>query len=196
MTAAAAIGVAAETASAMPAGAAVCTPARPAVEVQGSVASGYERLREAFAAGQANDPGGARLCVYRHGRVVADLWCGYDPVYNRPYTDQSLSVLFSATKGLVSACLHILVDHGLVDIEAPVARYWPEFAANGKDKITVASVLAHTAGLSWFTPDSGIQLMGLTDWQRCTAALAAMKPLWTPGAAYQYHSATPRPSGR
>lgn len=165
-------------------------PVSAPVEVKGTTASGYEDVRDAFAAAQALDPGGAQLCVYRHGRVVVDLWCGRDKVYNRPFTDQTITVIFSAAKGAASACLHMLAERGQVDIDAPVARYWPEFAANGKEGITVACLLSHAAGLSWFPPDSGLQLLGLVDWERCVSVLAAMTPLWTPGTAYQYHSAT------
>lgn len=160
------------------------------VEVHGSTASGFEGIRDAFAAGQASDPGGAQLCIYQHGKAVVDLWCGQDRVYNRPFTAETLSVIFSASKGVVSACLHMLAERGQVDIDAPVARYWPEFAANGKERIPVSSLLSHTSGLSWFPPESQIQMMALVDWQRCTSALAAMKPLWSPETAYQYHSAT------
>lgn len=163
--------------------------AKPA-QVEGSVASGYEAVRTAFASAQANDPGGAQLCIYRHGKAVVDLWCGQDKVNNRPYTRDTVTVIFSAAKGIVSTCLHMLAERGLVDIDAPVARYWPEFAANGKERIPVSSLLAHTSGLPWFPPDTGIQMLGLVDWPRCTAALAALKPLWTPETAYQYHSAT------
>lgn len=165
-------------------------PASKAVKVEGTVANGYEGVRDAFSAGQAGDPGGAQLCVYRHGQAVVDLWCGRDIANNRPYTSDTVTVIFSAAKGMVSTCLHMLAERGLVDIDAPVSRYWPEFAANGKENIPVSSLLSHTSGLSWFPPDSGIQMLGLVDWERCTSSLAAMKPLWTPETAYQYHSAT------
>jgi CubicO group peptidase (beta-lactamase class C family) len=191
MTAAAAFGVGSQVGGfASDARAEAAPPANKAVKVEGTVARGYEGVREAFAAGQADDPGGAQLCVYRHGKAVVDLWCGQDKVNRRPYTSETVSVIFSAAKGLVSTCLHMLVERGQVDIDAPVSRYWPEFAANGKEHIPVSSVLAHTSGLSWFPPDSGIQMLGLVDWQRCASSLAAMKPLWTPGTACQYHSAT------
>lgn len=191
MTAAAALGVGSQIGGlASEARAEAPPPASKTVKVEGTVARGYEGVREAFAAGQANDPGGAQLCVYRHGKVVVDLWCGRDRANNRPYTSETVTVIFSAAKGLVSTCLHMLAERGLVDIDAPVSRYWPEFAANGKEHIPVSSLLAHTSGLSWFPPDSGIQLLGLVDWERCTSSLAAMKPLWTPETGYQYHSAT------
>ncbi|WP_306607807.1 serine hydrolase [Azonexus sp.] len=191
MATAAALGMGAQVAGfASEAKAAAALPAAKAIKVEGRVASSYEGVREAFAAAQADDIGGAQLCVYRHGKVVVDLWCGRDRVNNRPYTSETVTVIFSAAKGMVSTCLHMLAERGLVDIDAPVARYWPEFAANGKESIPVSSLMSHTAGLPWFPPDTGIQMLGLVDWERCTAALAAMKPLWTPETAYQYHSAT------
>ena len=191
MTVAAALGVGSQVGGfASEARAEASPPASKTIKVEGTVARGYESVREAFAAGQADDPGGAQLCVYRHGKAVVDLWCGQDKVNNRPFTSETISVIFSASKGMVTTCLHMLVERGLVDIDAPISRYWPEFAANGKEHIPVSSLLAHTSGLSWFPPDSGIQMLGLVDWQRCTSSLAAMKPLWTPGTAYQYHSAT------
>lgn len=191
MAAAAALGMGCQAGGfAAEAGAEAAKPVSKAVKVEGTVASGYESVREAFAAAQADDPGGAQLCVYRHGKAVVDLWCGRDNANNRPFTSETVTVIFSAAKGMVSTCLHMLAERGLVDIDAPVSRYWPEFAANGKEHIPVSSLLSHTSGLPWFPPDSGIQMLGLIDWERCISALAAMKPLWTPETAYQYHSAT------
>lgn len=191
MTAAAALGVGSQVGGcASTAKVEASPPASKSVRVEGTVAKGYEAVREAFAAAQADDPGGAQLCVYRHGKAVVDLWCGQDMVNKRPFASETVTVIFSAAKGMVTTCLHMLAERGLVDLDAPVARYWPEFAANGKEQIPVSSVLAHTSGLSWFTPDSGVQMLGLVDWERCIASLAAMKPLWTPETAYQYHSAT------
>lgn len=191
MAAAAALGVGSQVGGLLAeARAESAKPASTSVAVEGTVAPGYEGVRDAFAAGQADDPGGAQLCVYRHGKAVVNLWCGRDRVNNRPYTGETVAVIFSAAKGLVSTCLHMLAERGQVDLDAPVARYWPEFAANGKEHIPVSFLLDHTSGLPWFPPDSGIQMLGLVDWQRCASALAAMKPLWAPGTGYQYHSAT------
>lgn len=191
LTAAAALGVGSQIGGfASEAKAEAILPVSETVKVEGVVAKGYEGVREAFAAGQTSDIGGAQLCVYRHGREVVNLWCGRDKANNRPFTSETVSVIFSAGKGIVTTCLHMLVERGLVDINAPVSRYWPEFAANGKEHIPVSSLLAHTSGLPWFSPDTGIQMFGLVDWERCISSLANQKPLWTPGMAYQYHSAT------
>lgn len=158
--------------------------------VHGTTAAGFESLREAFGQGQAQDSGGAQLCVYRHGREVANLWTGRDKVNNRPYTDETVTLCFSVSKGATVTMVHILAERGLVDYDAPVARYWPEFAVNGKAAITVTDVLAHRAGLNAFDPDSGLALRDTADWQRCTEALAAMAPLWEPGTAFAYHALT------
>lgn len=191
MTAAAALGMGSQINGLMPeAKAQTAVEDSKTIKVEGHVADGYESVRQAFAAAQANDPGGAQLCIYRHGKAVVDLWCGLDKVNNRPYTGETITVIFSAAKGMVSTCLHMLAERGQIDIDAPVSRYWPEFAANGKAGIPVSALLSHTSGLPWFPPDTGIQMLGLVDWRRCIDALAAMKPLWTPETAYQYHSAT------
>src|SRR5215469_9386100 len=101
--------------------------------VGGQVEPGFERVREAFARGQAIDEGGAQLCVYRHGREVVNLWTGRDVVKNRPYGEDTITVMMSCTKAAVAVCAHILAERGVLDFDAPVARYWPEFAAGGKE---------------------------------------------------------------
>jgi CubicO group peptidase (beta-lactamase class C family) len=170
--------------------------ARPALAqqspppVQGDVARGWESVRAAFAQGQANDPGGAQLCVYRHGRRVVDLWTGRDLVKDRPYTADFVTNLDSSSKGVTTTAAHMLVRRGLLDMDAPVSRYWPEFAANGKADMPVKYLMSHKAGLFVFPPESGIVAMELLDWERCTRALAGMAPLWPPGSAFRYHPVT------
>jgi len=158
--------------------------------VHGTTAAGFEALRDAFGEGQAKDSGGAQLCVYAQGRKVVDLWTGRDKINDRPYTDETLTLCFSVSKGATATMAHMLAERGVLDFEAPVAKYWPEFAANGKAAITVADVLAHRAGLSSFDPDSWIAIRDLGDWTRCVNALAAMKPLWEPRSAFSYHAVT------
>src|SRR5258708_7387245 len=97
----------------------------------GTVATAFARVREAFFAGQQDDRGGAQLCVYRDGKIVVDLWAGHDVVNQRPYSADTLTVLMSCTKAIVAVCAHMLAERGKLDLEAPVARYWPEFAQNG-----------------------------------------------------------------
>src|ERR1700684_3452529 len=93
----------------------------------GGVARGFEGVRDAFLEAQAKDAGGAQLCVYRHSERVVDLWAGRDSENNRPYGEDIIGVLMSCTKGVVASGVHILADRGLIDFDAPMARYWPEF---------------------------------------------------------------------
>jgi len=160
------------------------------MRVEGSVAPGFEAVRDAFAQGQAKDEGGAQLCVYRHGTKVIDLWTGIDKVNNRPFTADTITILMSCTKAVTAVCVHMLAQRRLIDYDAPVARYWPEFAAKGKAAITVRDILAHRAGLMGFDEETGIYGRDLFDWNRCTAALANMEPWWKPGSAYFYHALT------
>jgi CubicO group peptidase (beta-lactamase class C family) len=159
-------------------------------EMGGTVEKGFESVRDAFAQGQANDEGGAQLCIYRGGETVVDLWTGRDKVNDRPYTDQTLTVLMSCSKGAVATAAHMLAERGLLDFDAPVTKYWPEFGQAGKENVPVSYLLSHRVGLNAFEPKSGIGSRDLLDWQRCTSALAAMAPLWEPGTAYLYHAVT------
>jgi len=160
------------------------------VDVAGTVEKGFERVREGFAEGQASDEGGAQLCVYRNGKKVVDLWGGRDRVRNRPYTDQTIAVMMSCSKGAVATSAHMLVERGLLDLDAPVTKYWPEFGQAGKEDVPVSFLLSHRVGLNSFEPKSGVGPRDLLDWQRCTSALARMEPLWQPGTAYMYHAVT------
>lgn len=176
------------------AGAALMAPwgkaAAAAGPVHGSVANGYEGVRTAFAEAMAGDPGGGQLCVYRKGRRIVDLWTGIDPFGDRPFAADSLSILMSCSKGVTATCAHMLVERGQLDLAAPVAKYWPEFAANGKAGIPVAWLLSHKAGLSAFPPEAHIDQSQWVDWDLCTRTLAAMKPMWEPGTAFMYHAFT------
>jgi CubicO group peptidase (beta-lactamase class C family) len=160
------------------------------MKAEGTVERGFEAVRDAFAEGQAHDEGGAQLCVYRHGRRVVDLWAGTDKRKDRPYTADTITILMSCTKAVTAISLHMLAQRGLVDYDAPVARYWPEFAAKGKGAITVRDSLSHRAGLMSFDEEAGIEGPALYDWKRCTDALANMEPWWQPGTAYFYHALT------
>src|SRR3990172_7664099 len=95
----------------------------------------------------AKEPGGAAAAVYHRGELVCDVWGGVRDNAGNPWEKDTASVSFSTTKGVTSTALHILAGRGLVDYEAPVCRYWPEFGANGKEDITVRHALCHQAGL-------------------------------------------------
>lgn len=112
------------------------------------------------------------------GERVVDLWAGYD--------EDAIQVVFSATKGATAACANLLVQRGLLDLDAPVTRYWPEYGAHGKEHTLVRWVLAHKAGV--LTPGPGLTMDDLGDWEKITSSLAAQAPAWKPGSAYGYHA--------
>jgi len=158
--------------------------------IHGTVERGFERVRDGFAAGEAADPGGAQLCVYRHGKKVVDIWTGEDPVKGRPFDEGTITVLMSCTKAAVAVCANMLIERGLLDPDAPVARYWPEFAAGGKADVRVWQLLAHSAGLMGYDPESRVGAQEMYDPVRSAEAIARMEPLWKPGTASLYHFAT------
>lgn len=157
---------------------------------QGFVERGFEGVRAAFARAHAEDEGAAQLCIYRRGRAVVDLWTGQDPISGRVWDAESLVILMSVSKGVTATCVHILIERGQLDLDAPVSDYWPEFATAGKAEITVADVLSHRAGLSGWDPEYGLGVAHMTDWQACVTALGSMAPLWQPRSAFYYHSLT------
>ena len=160
------------------------------IALSGRVAPGFEPVAEAFAAAFDGRPemGGA-LHVTIEGESIIDLWAGVaDARTGRPWTRRTPSVVFSCTKGLVSILAARLVQEGKLDYAAPVSRYWPEFAAAGKDKVTVGQALAHQAGLS--APRADLTEDDIVDWDRMVAVLAAQEPLWPLGSGYAYHALT------
>lgn len=115
--------------------------------IYGEAAAGFEAVGEAFAANfDKNGDVGASVCVYQDGRPVVDLWGGVaDPGTGRPWAHDTLQLVYSATKGVTATAAHLLVQRGALDLDAPVARYWPEFAAHGKADIPVRWLLSHQA---------------------------------------------------
>ncbi|MBE3015714.1 beta-lactamase family protein [Microbispora sp. NEAU-D428] len=161
--------------------------------VHGRVHPGFEAVRAAFARGQHDDGGAAQLAVYQDGRLVVDLWAGGDPIGGRTVGGDSLGIVMSVSKGAVATCAHMLSQRGVLDLDAPVTDYWPEFATGGKARIRVSDLLSHRAGLSGFDPfdpEAPTGLEGYLDWAACVAALEAMSPLWEPGTAMMYHALT------
>ncbi|MGW2802447.1 serine hydrolase domain-containing protein [Streptomyces sp. NPDC001269] len=158
--------------------------------IYGEVAAGFEPVREMFAANfsQHGDIGAA-VCVYQYGRPVVDLWGGVaDPETGRPWTRDTLQLVYSATKGATATSAHMLAQRGALDLDAPVAKYWPEFAANGKADIPVRWLLSHQAGL--IALDQSVPLHEALAWHPMAVALAAQRPLWAPGTAHGYHGRT------
>ncbi|RUR03169.1 serine hydrolase domain-containing protein [Labedella endophytica] len=164
------------------------------VEVHGAVDPRFEALRPAFERAFDGSSGveqemGAALAVRYRGEPVVDLWGGVaDARDGRSWVEDTASVVFSATKGIMSLLAARLVQDGLLEYDAPVARYWPEFAASGKSHVLVRHALAHRAGLS--APRLDLTRDDLLDWNRMTAALAEQEPLWEPGSGYSYHALT------
>jgi len=158
--------------------------------IEGSTAPGFASLADVFSAAFAgHDAMGAALSVRVAGETVVDLWGGTaDPRDGLPWTRDTTSVIFSCTKGLVSILAARLVQDGLLDYQAPVATYWPEFAAEGKERITVADLLAHRSGLS--APRDLLNVEDIIDWDVVTGRLAAQRPLWTTGQGHAYHALT------
>jgi CubicO group peptidase (beta-lactamase class C family) len=158
--------------------------------VHGSVHPDFWRVaRTLEALVPKKGPGGAAVCVYHRGEKVVDLWGGTRDEVGRPWEEDTLALSYSTTKGVASTLVHILADRGLIDLEAPVARYWPEFAAAGKDAITVRMLLSHQAGLYDIRSivDDARQML---DWDYMTRALAAAAPAHSPGAHHAYHGLT------
>ena len=160
------------------------------MNASGYVARGYEGVREAFASAQAADEGGGQLCVYRHGEKVVDLWAGRDKVKDRPYGQGTLTIIMSCTKGATASVVHRLAERGLIDYDAPVADYWPEFAGGGKADARIWQVMSHSVGLPGVEPESGLAPLDLLVPERYGPALEAMAPVWAPGASCHYHPVT------
>lgn len=158
--------------------------------IEGGTAPGFASLADVFAdAFTGHDGMGAALSIRVAGDTVADLWGGTaDARDHSPWTKDTTSVIFSCTKGLTSILAARLVQDGLLDHQDPVVAHWPEFAAAGKERITVADLLAHRSGLS--APRDVLSVEDVIDWDLVTGLLAAQEPLWTPGEGHAYHALT------
>ncbi len=160
------------------------------VEIHGETASGFEKVREAFATNFANHGEvGAAFSLYVKGQKVVDLWGGLaEEESGREWAENSLQLVFSTTKGATAACAHLMAQRGDLDLEAPVSEFWPEFAAEGKGDIPVRWLLCHKSGLP--TVDSALAPDQVLAWQPIIEALAAQHPYWEPGTAHGYHALT------
>ncbi|OBF80750.1 serine hydrolase [Mycobacterium sp. 852002-51163_SCH5372311] len=132
---------------------------------------------------------GAAIAVDVDGELVVDMWGGYvDRAKTRQWNQDTIVNVFSSTKNITSLAALLLIDRGLLDPYAPVAKYWPEFAANGKQDVQVRHVLSHTSGISgWEMP---FTIDDIYDWEKSTAQLASQPPWWQPGTASGYHALT------
>jgi CubicO group peptidase (beta-lactamase class C family) len=158
--------------------------------VAGSVEAGFEPVRDAFVANfEQQGEVGAAFCVHLNGRRIVDLWGGVTaPGASDPYTADSLQMVMSTTKGVVAIAAHILAEEGRLDFDAPVAQYWPEFAAEGKGTMPVRWLFSHRAGLAAI--DRPLTVEDVYAWDPVVAALAAQRPNWEPGSGHGYHALT------
>ncbi|WP_053696880.1 serine hydrolase domain-containing protein [Streptomyces sp. NRRL F-5755] len=156
--------------------------------VQGTCAPGFENVRAEFARNFAErGEVGAALAVTLGGETVVDLWGGYaDAGGTRPWERDTLVNVYSTSKGMTSLCAHLLADRGELDLDAPVSRYWPEFAQAGKGDVPVRWLLSHRAGL--IGPRERLTPEDVHDWEKTCAVLAATEPWWEPGTAQGYHA--------
>ena len=161
-----------------------------AAEVHGVCDPRFARVREVFE--EAVREGlevGAGVAVSLEGEMVVDLWAGHaDQARTRPWERDTLVNVYSTTKGMTALCAHRLVEQGRLDLDAPVARYWPEFSAGGKAALPVRDLLGHRSGLpavrALLPPEA------LYDWEHITGALAGETPWWEPGQGHGYHAVT------
>ncbi|MFF9909251.1 serine hydrolase domain-containing protein [Streptomyces sp. NPDC013457] len=162
----------------------------PAPAIEGHCDPRFGAVREAFEANfRTRDELGAAVSVRLHGEPVVDLWGGWaDSARTRPWERDTVVNVWSTTKGVTALCAHLLADRGLLDLDAPVASYWPEFAAAGKETLPVRHLLSHRAGLSGLREP--LSLAEFYDWEVTTARLAAMEPWWEPGTRSGYHAMT------
>ena len=165
-------------------------PGGTEVAIGGTVEPGFEGVRDAFAANFAeHGEVGAGFSLVVDGRTVVDLWGGVaDVATMAPYEQDTLQLVFSSTKGATALCAALLAQRGELDVDAPVAAYWPEFGQHGKGDIPVRWLLCHKAGLAYI--DTPVAMDDLLAWDPAVEALAGMAPLWEPGTAHGYHAVT------
>jgi CubicO group peptidase (beta-lactamase class C family) len=160
------------------------------IDIAGRVSAGFEAVREAFVENfsRRHELGGA-CCVYHRGENVVDLWGGVrNKLTGEPWREDTMVLIWSATKGLAAMTLALAHSRGWLDYEERVCAYWPEFAQQGKEKITIRQLLAHQAGL--FAFDEPVDRSVVADLDRLAVVLARQKPAWEPGMRQAYHAIT------
>ena len=160
------------------------------VNIEGYAAAGFEKVRDVFADNfsRRQELGGA-CCVYYRGEKVVDLWGGLrNEATGEPWEQDTMVIVYSTTKGLAGMTMAVAHSRGLLDYEERVASYWPEFAQNGKEDVTVRQLLSHQAGLFAFAEQADRNL--IADPDRLAVVLARQKPAWEPGTRQAYHAIT------
>ncbi len=161
----------------------------PLVQIFGYCSRQFETIKDLFAELWEGIEVGAALSVYWQGEEVVNLWGGFqDRTQTIPWQEKTLVNTYSITKGVMATAVAKLNDSGNIHYEDKVARYWPEFAQNGKSEITVRQLLSHQAGLCGV--ETQLHVEDLYDWQRMTTLLAGQSPLWQPGSFAGYHAVT------
>nr|WP_233517763.1 serine hydrolase domain-containing protein [Geodermatophilus sp. LHW52908] len=156
-------------------------------EVHGTVHDRFGGVRDALAAQLDDEELGASIAVDVDGETVVDIWGGWrDEARTTPWTRDTIVNVWSTTKAVTALAVLTLVEQGRVDVHAPVAEYWPEFAANGKDGVLVRHLMAHTSGVAGWDPPFTVEEM--YDWDTSVARLATQAPWWEPGTASGYHA--------
>ncbi len=160
------------------------------MDVHGICRAGFEPVREALVANfEKGLELGASVAVTRDGETMVDLWAGDADPKGTPWAEHTIVNVYSTTKTMAATCVLMLADRGLVDLNAPVADYWPEFKQNGKEDVLVRHVMSHSAGLCGFDPPLE-SVEELYDWDAICARLAAQTPWWEPGTTSGYHAVT------
>lgn len=164
-------------------------------DIKGYCDPRFVAVREALAALLVKEDVGASAAVYIDGEPVVDIWGGYaDAGRSVSWERDTLTGVNSTTKNMTALCALVLADRGELDLSAPVAAYWPEFAAAGKENVLVRHVLSHTAGLPDLSGPTAVE--ELYDWESVTTSLAAQAPEWEPGTAMRLSRAHLRVPGR
>lgn len=160
------------------------------VVIDGTFSPGFANVRDAFERNFIErGEVGAAVAVWVEGDLVVNLWGGWaDAARSLPWREDTLASVFSGSKGLTATCVHLLADRGEIDLDAPVATYWPEFGRAGKQDITIAMVLGHRSGV--IGPRHPMSAEETLDWFAVCGAIAAAEPWWRPGSAQGYHMVT------
>jgi CubicO group peptidase (beta-lactamase class C family) len=161
-----------------------------AIEIHGHCEERFSGVKDAFAKNFEEDREvGASFAATINGEFIVDIWAGWaDAARTRPWERDTIVNVYSTTKVMTALCTHMLVDRGQLDLDAPVAQYWPEFAQAGKEKLPVRYLLSHQSGLAGIVEP--ITAEDYYDWDRIVGLLAAQEPLWEPGKHSGYHAMT------
>ncbi len=159
-------------------------------DIQGTWEPAFEGVVDCLASSlDAGTDVGASVAVLLAGEPVVDVWGGsVDQSGSALWERDTITNVWSTTKTMTFLCALMLADRGELDFSAPVSKYWPEFAAGGKEAVEVRHLMSHTAGLAGWTEH--LEPEELADWERCTSLLAAQEPWWEPGTASGYHAVT------